>query len=161
MVYVTSQIISFVITYLPEDEQELSLGMLIRLQCIHNFWCPMLVFTPFALCFVTLRGIFMWFPELAYWQDATVPVPFFFLLFLCFRSDTQEIFSELDETSSWSLIFLGSFQRSEEAKERGHRLPSHQAHVACPWPTPPRCEEAWGHSWWYPFAYIKPRDAKP
>jgi hypothetical protein len=57
---------SFVITYLLEDEQELSLGMLIRLKRIYNFLCPMLVFTPFALCFVTLRGIFMRFPELTY-----------------------------------------------------------------------------------------------
>jgi hypothetical protein len=38
----------FVITYLLEDEQELSMGMLIRLQRIHNFWCSMLVFTPFV-----------------------------------------------------------------------------------------------------------------
>jgi hypothetical protein len=97
---------------------------LIRLQRIYNFWCSMLVFTPFALCFVTLRGVFMRFPELTYWQDATVLVPYF-LLFLCFRKATQEIFLELDETSSWSLIFPGSFQRSEEVKERGHRPPSH------------------------------------
>jgi hypothetical protein len=47
-VHVTSKIISFVITYLLEDEQELSLGMLIRLQRIYNFLCSMLVFTPFA-----------------------------------------------------------------------------------------------------------------
>jgi hypothetical protein len=59
----------------------------------------MLVFTPFAYCFVTLRGTFMHFPELTYLQVATVSVSCF-LLFLCFRSDTQEIFSELDETSS-------------------------------------------------------------
>jgi hypothetical protein len=68
---------SFVITYLLEDEQELSLGMLIRLKYIYNFWCSMLVFIPFVLCFVTLRGIFMQFPELTYWQDATVPVSCF------------------------------------------------------------------------------------
>jgi hypothetical protein len=37
MVHVTSKIISFVITYLLEDEQELSLGMLIRLKRIYNF----------------------------------------------------------------------------------------------------------------------------
>jgi hypothetical protein len=49
---------SFVITYLLENEQELSLGMLIHLKRIYNFWCSMLVFTPFALCFVTLRGVF-------------------------------------------------------------------------------------------------------
>jgi hypothetical protein len=28
--------------------------------------CSMLVFTPFALCFVTLRGVFVRFPELTY-----------------------------------------------------------------------------------------------
>jgi hypothetical protein len=78
---------SFVITYLLEDEQELSLGMLIRLKRIYNFWWSMLVFTPFALCFITLSGVFMWFPELTYWQDATVSVPCF-LLFLCFRNAT-------------------------------------------------------------------------
>jgi hypothetical protein len=77
----------FVITYLLEDEQELSLGMLIRLKRIYNFWCSMLIFTPFSLCFVILRGVFMRFPELTYWQDATVPVPCF-LLFLCFRKAT-------------------------------------------------------------------------
>jgi hypothetical protein len=57
---------SFVITYLLEDEHELSLGCLIRLKRIYNFWCSMLVLTPFALCFVTLRGIFMHFLELTY-----------------------------------------------------------------------------------------------
>jgi hypothetical protein len=39
---------SFVITYLLEDEQELSLGMLIRLKPIYNFWWSMLIFTPFS-----------------------------------------------------------------------------------------------------------------
>src|SRR3954469_17261718 len=34
----------FVITYLIEDEQELSLGMLIRCKRIYNFLCSMLVF---------------------------------------------------------------------------------------------------------------------
>jgi hypothetical protein len=33
---------------------------------IYNFWCSMLVYTPFALCFVTLCGVFMHFPELTY-----------------------------------------------------------------------------------------------
>jgi hypothetical protein len=39
---------------------------LIRLKRIYNFWCSMLVFTLFALYFITLRGIFMRFPELTY-----------------------------------------------------------------------------------------------
>jgi hypothetical protein len=42
------------------------LKLLIRLKCIYNFWCSMLVFTPFAYCFVTLSGTFIHFPELTY-----------------------------------------------------------------------------------------------
>jgi hypothetical protein len=38
----------------------------IRLQRIYHFWCSMLVFTPFAYCFLTLRSTFMHFPELTY-----------------------------------------------------------------------------------------------
>jgi hypothetical protein len=38
----------------------------IRLKYIYNFLCSMLVYTPFALYFVTLRGIFMHFPELTH-----------------------------------------------------------------------------------------------
>jgi hypothetical protein len=64
----------------------------------------MLVYAPFDLCFVTLRGVFMHFPELTYYRDATVPVPCF-LLFLCFRKVTHEIFSELDETKAEVPIF--------------------------------------------------------
>ena len=150
----------FVITYLLEDEHELSLGMLICLKRIYNFWCSMLVFTPFALCFVTLRGVFMRFPELTYWQDATVSVPCF-LLFLCFRKATQEIFSELDETSSKSLIFPGSFQRTERDPKEGQRPPTHIGGTAQPLAASPMCEEALAAPWRCPFAYIKPRDGKP
>jgi hypothetical protein len=39
-------------------------SLLICLKRIYNFWCSMLVYTPFALCFVTLHGIFMHFLEL-------------------------------------------------------------------------------------------------
>jgi hypothetical protein len=38
----------------------------IRLKRIYNFLCSMLVYAPFALWFVTLRGVFMHFPELTY-----------------------------------------------------------------------------------------------
>jgi hypothetical protein len=78
---------------------------MIRVKRIYNFWCSMLFYTPFALCFVTLRGIFMHFPKLTYKRDAIVPVPSF-LLFLCFRKATQEIFSELDKTKAKPPIFL-------------------------------------------------------
>jgi hypothetical protein len=39
---------------------------LIRLKRIYNFCCSMLVYTPFVLYFVTLRGIFTHFPKLTY-----------------------------------------------------------------------------------------------
>jgi hypothetical protein len=93
--------------------------ILIRLKCIYNFWCSMLVYAPFALCFVTLRGVFMHFPELTYWWDATVPVPCF-LLFLCFKKVTQEIFSELDETKPKPPIFPDT-RRSPKESRRGAR----------------------------------------
>jgi hypothetical protein len=112
---------------------------MIRLKRIYNFLCSMLVFTPFALCFVTLCGIFMRFPELTYWQDATVPVPYF-LLFLCFRKVTQEIFSELDETKASRLEFHRSFQRTEEEVEWGHEGPTHQGGAVQALATPPMCE---------------------
>jgi hypothetical protein len=48
-----------------------------------------------------------------------VPVPYF-LLFLCFRKVTKEIFSELDETKAEHLEIYRSFQRTEEEMERGH-----------------------------------------
>jgi hypothetical protein len=52
-----------------------------------------------------------------------VPVPYF-LLFLCFRKVTQEIFSELDETKARSSDIHSSFQKTEEEMERGHRAPT-------------------------------------
>jgi hypothetical protein len=61
----------------------------------------------------------MHFPELTYKQDATVPVPCF-LLFLCFRKVTQEIFSELDEMKAEHPEIYRSFQRTEEETEGGH-----------------------------------------
>jgi hypothetical protein len=89
----------------------------IRLKHIYNFLCFMLVYAPFALCFVTLRDVFMHFPKLTYWRDDTVPV-LCFLLFLCFRKVTQEIFSELDETKPEPPIFPDT-RRSPKESRRG------------------------------------------
>jgi hypothetical protein len=71
----------------------------------------------------------MRFPELTYEQVATVPVPCF-LLFLCFRKVTEEIFSELDETKASRPDISWSFQRTEEEMEWGHEGPSHQGGTA-------------------------------
>jgi hypothetical protein len=84
----------------------------------------MLVYTPFGLCFVTLRGVFMHFPELTYYRDTIVPVSCF-LLFLCFRKATQEIFSELDKTKAKPPIFpkWDKVQRWDGGEPRaGHTL---------------------------------------
>jgi hypothetical protein len=118
--------------------------VLIRLKRIYNFWCSMLVYAPFVLCFVTLRGVFMHFLELTYWQDATVTVPCF-LLFLCFRKVIQEIFSELDETKPEPPIFPDTRQSPKESR-RGARdqphprvapLPLGRTGVRCGPPGPP------------------------
>jgi hypothetical protein len=45
-----------------------------------------------------------------------VPVPYF-LLILCFRKVTQEIFSELDETKTEHPEIYRNFQRTEEETE--------------------------------------------
>jgi hypothetical protein len=65
----------------------------------------MLVLHQLLCVLFTLCAIFMHFPELTYKQDATVPVPYF-LLFLCFRKVTQEIFSEFGETKAKVPIYL-------------------------------------------------------
>jgi hypothetical protein len=84
----------------------------------------MLVYAPFALCFVTLHGVFMRFLELTYGQDATVLVPCF-LLFLCFRKVTQKIFSKLDKTKPEPPIFPGR-KTKFEGEPKGAKDPPHQ-----------------------------------
>jgi hypothetical protein len=64
-----------------------------------------------------------------------VPVPYF-LLFLCFKKVTQEIFSELDETKASRPDISRSFQRTEEETEWGHEGPSHQGGAAQPLAAP-------------------------
>jgi hypothetical protein len=59
-----------------------------------------------------------------------VPVSYF-LLFLCFRKVTQEIFSELDETKAEVSIFP-DMRRSPKQRQRGPRGRPHP-----PWRGPP------------------------
>jgi hypothetical protein len=100
----------------------------------------MLVFTPFAYCFVTSCHFYA-FSGTNLLTSCHGASSLFSAVFV-FQSDTQEIFSELDETKARSLIFPGSIQTSEERKKRGHRPPSHRAGVAQALATPPLCEEA-------------------
>jgi hypothetical protein len=79
-----------------------------------------------------------------------------FLLFLCFRKVTQEIFSELDETKAEHPEIYRSFQRTEEEMEKGHRAATPQGGAACPWPAPTCGEGPLVHLWRRPFAYKDP-----
>jgi hypothetical protein len=72
------------------------------------------------------------------------PVPCF-LLFLCFRKVTQEIFSELDETKAEHPEIYQSFQRTEEDTERGHEPATQQGGMAQALAAPPMCETASVH----------------
>jgi hypothetical protein len=82
-----------------------------------------------------------------------------FLLFLCFRKATYEIFSELDETKVKIPIFPechGVQSRDGGAPEGGCTTPWHgplaaPRHGVGPWPTP----------WCRPSAYIFPSTGKP
>jgi hypothetical protein len=101
----------------------------------------MLVYTPFALCFATLRGVFMHFPELTYKQDDTVQVSYF-LLFLRFRKVTQEIFSELDETKAKPSIFIEASQRPKMRRRGASSQAHHRGARPSPWPRRPMVRPA-------------------
>jgi hypothetical protein len=101
----------------------------------------------------------MHFPELAYYRDATVPVPCF-LLFLCFRKVTQKIFSELDETKAEHPEIYRSFQRTEEETERSQWGATPPGGAASPWPAPPYGEATQAHLWRRPFTYKDPPTGK-
>jgi hypothetical protein len=65
-----------------------------------------------------------------------VPVPYF-LLFLCFRKVTQEIFSELEETKAEHPDIKRSFQNTEEEMEPSQRVVSPPGGVAQGLAAPP------------------------
>jgi hypothetical protein len=87
----------------------------------------------------------MHFLELTYKQDATVPVPCF-LLFLCFRKVTREIFSELDETKAEPPNIYRSFANTEDDTERGQGPASPPGGAAQPLAMPNYGEGALVHS---------------
>jgi hypothetical protein len=73
-----------------------------------------------------------------------VPV-LYFLLFLCFKKVTQEIFSKLDETKAEHPEIYRSFQKSKEETERGHGPAIQQGGTAQPLVVPPTCVTALVH----------------
>jgi hypothetical protein len=89
-----------------------------------------------------------------------VPVPYF-LLFLCFRKVTQEIFSELDKTKAKPPNIYQSFQTSEEETERGQGPASPPRGVAHPWSRSPVVRAPWSTDDAVPSPIKTPRREKP
>jgi hypothetical protein len=97
------------------------------------FDAPCLFYTNcfvFCLHFAAFLCIFL---EQTYYQDATVPVPCF-LLFLCFKKVTQEIFSELDETKAEVPIYMTRRRSPEERRRQTKGQPYHRVARATTWP---------------------------
>jgi hypothetical protein len=93
----------------------------------------MLGFTPIALSFVYTSWHFYAFSGtnlLTRCHSASS----YFLLFLCFRKVTQEIFSELDETKAKVPIYLTWRRSPEERRRAARRKPYHRVVRATPWP---------------------------
>jgi hypothetical protein len=65
-----------------------------------------------------------------------------FLLFLCFRKVTQEIFSELDEMKAKVPIYLTRRRSPKERRRWTKGQPHHRVAQATPWP---RHQVVWPH----------------
>jgi hypothetical protein len=70
-----------------------------------------------------------------------VSVPYF-LLFLCFRKVTQEIFSELDETKAEPPIFTEASRRLKMGWSGARSQAHHQGARPSPWPRRPMVRPA-------------------
>jgi hypothetical protein len=71
-----------------------------------------------------------------------VPVPCF-LLFLCFRKVTHEIFSELDKTKAEPPIFTEASRRPKMRRRGARGQPHHRGARPSPWPCPPMVRPPW------------------
>ena len=136
-VHVTSKII-FVITYLLEDEQELSLGMLIRPKRIYNFWCSMLVLHQFYHCFIYVLVCFYKFSGTNILTRCRSASSCFLLFFV---SEILHRKYSLKWTAQKPKVLYLSWQ---------HREPERRRNGASGWPHPPRrglaLARAWGRS---------------
>jgi hypothetical protein len=90
-------------------------------------------FTPIALCFVYTLWRFYVFSGTNLLTRCH-SVSSCFLLFLCFRKVTQEIFSELDETKAKVPIYLSRRRSLQERRRSARRRPHHRVARATPWP---------------------------
>jgi hypothetical protein len=89
-------------------------------------------FTPIALRFVYTLWHFYVFSRtnlLTRCHSASS----YFLLFLCFRKVTREIFSKLDKTKAKVPIYLTRRRSPKERRRRARRWPHHRVARATPW----------------------------
>jgi hypothetical protein len=106
---------------------------LICLKRIYNVLCSMLVYIPFALCFVyTLWRFYAFFRTKLLTRCHSASS--YFLLFLCFRKVTQEIFSELDEAIAEVPNYLTRRRSPKESRRRTKRQPHQVVARATPRP---------------------------
>jgi hypothetical protein len=89
-----------------------------------------------------------------------VPVSYF-LLFLCFRKVTQEIFSELDKTKAEPPIFTEALRRPKMTRRGARGRPHHQGARPSPWPHPPMVMVPWSTPDDAPLPIKSPRWEKP
>ena len=105
------QKIIYVIIHLLEDEQELSLGMLIRPKRIHNFCLCHAYIAPLLHVLLSLLYHFKSFSGLTYWQDAQCQ----FLFSACFW------FQKSSRKNSRKSPKLFRDERSQEPEGRTRR----------------------------------------
>jgi hypothetical protein len=107
-------------------------------------------FTPIALCFVYTLWHFDAFSETNLLTRCHCASSCF-LLFLCFRKVTQEIFSELDEMKPEVPIFPNTRWSAKQRWRRARRWPHHLVARLHPWPRHP---VVWGP--WVPSDIAPP-----
>ena len=90
------------ITYLLKDEQELSLGMLICLQCIYNFWLFHVVILSFLDVLQSFYSHLYHFLVLTYWHCAQCQL----LFSTCFLHRRKSIPNGVQMQRNFTEIFL-------------------------------------------------------
>src|SRR3990170_7246399 len=94
---------SVFIIYLLEDEQELSLGMPIRLQRIYNFYCSMLLYYHSWMFYNHFIATLYHFLGLTYWHGAQCQL----LFFACFLLHRISVPNGVQTQRNFLEIFSG------------------------------------------------------
>ena len=102
---------SVFIIYLLEDEEELSLGMLIRLQRIYNLWSIHAIILSILDVLWALLCTFILLLGLTYWPRAQCQF-LFFPLFQCFAEKEYQTESKRNETFGRVIFGMEAIQKT-------------------------------------------------